>query len=303
MSGLQLILCRGLPGCGKTTLAREWVAEDPATRARVNKDDLRRLLHNGVYLGRDTENTVNMIRDNTIRSLLRKGISVVSDDTNLPQGVARDLARIGREFGAEIVVEDMTDVSVEVCIERDRDREHSVGEEVIRGMAAKLGGKSYPLPFPQDPEPPATATAYVPDEGLPGAWIVDIDGTLALNKSGRSPYDWSRVGEDELNGPVYLALRGLEKMGLEIVLASGRDAVCRPETEDWLFRHGINGPPLFMRAEGDMRKDSIVKRELLDEIAKEWNVVGVMDDRPSVCRMWRSIGLPVLQVGDPHVEF
>jgi hypothetical protein len=264
----------------------------------VNKDDLRRLLHNGVYLGRDTENTVNMIRDNTIRSLLRKGISVVSDDTNLPQGVARDLARIGREFGAEIVVEDMTDVSTEVCIERDRDREHTVGEKVILGMAAKLGGKSYPLPFPQDPGPPAAATAYVPDEGLPGAWIVDIDGTLALNKSGRSPYDWSRVGEDELNGPVYLALRGLEKMGLEIVLASGRDAVCRPETEDWLFRHGINDPPLFMRAEGDMRKDSIVKRELLEVIAKEWNVVGVLDDRNQVVQMWRSVGLPCFQVAD-----
>ena len=291
-----LVICRGLPACGKTTWARAWVAGEEATRARVNKDDLRRLLHDGVYLGRDTENTVNMIRDNTIRSLLRKRISVVSDDTNIPQSVARDLARIGREAGAAIEVVDMTNVSAEVCIARDHSRDNGVGEKVILGMAAKLGGKEWPLPFPEDPQEKLSAFApYEPDLSLPGAWIVDIDGTLAL-KGERSPYDWSRVGEDSLNRPVYLAMRGLEHVGLQVVFASGRDAVCRPETEDWLFRHGINDFPLFMRAEGDMRKDSIVKRELLDEISKEWHVVGVLDDRDQVVQMWREIGLPCFQV-------
>jgi len=292
----QLIICRGLPASGKTTFARAWVAEDPATRARVNKDDLRRLIHDGVYLGRETENTINMIRDNTIRSLLRKGISVVNDDTNLPQGVARDLARIGMEFGAEVLVEDMTNVSVEICIARDHSRDNGVGEKVILGMAAKHGGKGYPLPFPEDPEEKLSAfTPYEPDLNLPGAWIVDIDGTLAL-KGDRSPYDWSRVGEDSLNRPVYLAMRGLGHVGLQVVFASGRDEVCRPETEDWLFQHGINDFPLFMRKEGDIRKDSIVKRELLEVIAKEWHVVGVLDDRDQVVAMWREIGLPCFQV-------
>lgn len=292
-----LIICRGLPASGKTTFARAWVAEDPATRARVNKDDLRRLLHDGVYLGRDTENTINMIRDNTIRSLLRKGISVISDDTNIPQGVARDLARIGREIKEiTITVEDMTNVPVETCIERDAAREHSVGREVILRMAEKLGGKSYPLPFPVDPQENSLAP-FVPNTNLPGAWIVDIDGTLAL-KGERSPYDWHRVGEDTLNTPVYLVLRGLDKMGLQIVFASGRDAVCRPETQAWLEKKSLGSYPLYMRPEGDMRKDSIVKRELLDEIAKTWNVIGVLDDRDQVVRMWREIGLPCFQVAE-----
>jgi predicted kinase len=299
----QLVICRGLPASGKTTLARAWVAEDTANRARVNKDDLRRLLHDGVYLGRDTENTVNMIRDNTIRSLLRKGISVINDDTNLPQSVARDLARIGREFDAEILVEDMTNVSAEICIARDHSRDNGVGEKVIRGMATKLGGKGYPLPFPEDPEPVATLAPYEPNPNLPAAWIVDIDGTLALNRGTRSPYEWHRVGEDLLNPAVDIVARGLRKAGVEIVFASGRDSVCRPETEEWLDLHGYGSHVLYMRPEGDMRKDSIVKRELLAEISRVWNVVGVLDDRPSVCRMWREIGLPVLQVGDPHIEF
>lgn len=300
---VQLIVCRGLPASGKTTYARGWVAEDPTTRARVNKDDLRRLVHDGVYLGRDTENTINALRDNMIRSLLKKGISVVNDDTNLPQQVARDLARIGRDQGAEIHVMDLTDVTPEICIARDAAREHSVGEKVIMGMAKKLGGKPFPLPFPEDPpsEPEVVSTVwnrYVPNEELPFAWIVDIDGTLALNLSGRSPYEWHRVGEDFLNSPVYVVARGLLAMGVEVVLASGRDSVCRPETKEWIKNnaHALREAPLFMRAEGDNRKDSIVKRELLLEIGRLYRVIGVLDDRDQVVEMWREVGLPCFQV-------
>lgn len=35
-----------------------------------------------------------------------------------------------------------------------------------------------------------------------------------------------------------------------------------------------------------------------------WNVVGVLDDRPSVLRMWREVGIEnVISVADPYIEF
>ena len=56
---------------------------------------------------------------------------------------------------------------------------------------------------------------------------------------------------------------------------------------------------LFMRADGDYRADSIVKEEIYhDKIEPVYNVLLVLDDRDSVVKMWRSLGLTCLQVAE-----
>ena len=131
----------------------------------------------------------------------------------------------------------------------------------------------------------------------PKAIICDIDGTLAL-MSGRSPYEWVKVGDDTVNRPVLHLLKNYS--GSQVIFVSGRDSVCRASTVDWLFyKAGIANPILFMRAEGDMRKDSIVKRELFDEhIRDSYDVQFVLDDRDQVVEMWRSLGLACFQVAE-----
>jgi hypothetical protein len=53
-----------------------------------------------------------------------------------------------------------------------------------------------------------------------------------------------------------------------------------------------------MRTTGDGRSDEIVKKEFFDEhIMGKFNVFVVIDDRNRVCRMWRSLGLPLFNVG------
>jgi len=63
---------------------------------------------------------------------------------------------------------------------------------------------------------------------------------------------------------------------------------------------GMAGPradALLMRAAGDSRRDSIVKREIFDaRIRDVWQVKGVLDDRDQVVRMWRALGLTCVQV-------
>jgi hypothetical protein len=92
--------------------------------------------------------------------------------------------------------------------------------------------------------------------------------------------------------------------GNKIILMSGRDSVCRKETEDWCDRHGVKHDWLFMRPEGSMEKDRHVKEKMFwKHIAPYYDVRGVFDDRLQVCLLWYDLGIPLFKVGDPIKEF
>ena len=129
------------------------------------------------------------------------------------------------------------------------------------------------------------------------AIVCDVDGTVAL-RTERQPYDMSRVGEDICNDVVWAVIRALHiTYGYPVVFTSGRDEKCRDDTGQWLNRHfrGLEFH-LMMRTHGDGRPDSVVKKEMLDEILDVYDVFCVFDDRNSVVDMWRANGLTCLQV-------
>lgn len=155
---------------------------------------------------------------------------------------------------------------------------------------------------------PNVVEPYVADETKPCAIIVDLDGTIALNTEGRDWYDVSRVLEDSLCGPVDdVVSSAWWRSQYRIIFLSGRQETAEADTRTWLWSKAgwlDRDYDLHMRAAGDGRPDFIVKRELFDKhIRHEFNVQYVIDDRPSVCRMWRELGLFTFQVGDPHHEF
>jgi predicted kinase len=299
----ELVITRGLPAAGKTTWARAWVEDDP-WRLRVNRDELRLMTTGRPVLPGRLEDAVTVAQHAAVEALLRAGRGVVVDDTNLRLRHARAWAEVAARAGARFGVRDFTDVPLEVCLARDAARaavgERAVGEGTIRDLHARFLAHG-PLP----PVPAWEAAAgvdrpmpgtYVPDPALPPAWIVDVDGTLAL-MSGRSPYAWHRVGEDAPNPPVVELVRALRTAGNEIVVVSGRDDVARVATLAWLDRHAIPHDVLLLRTRGDTRRDSIVKREIFDRTIRHvWQVRGVLDDRDQVVRMWRDLGLTCAQV-------
>jgi predicted kinase len=293
----RLLITRGLPASGKTTFARKL---QPRV-VRVNRDDLRRMLHGDRLYTQWAEAQVTHAQRAAVEALLRARADVIVDDTNLRAKTVREWAELAARHGATFEVHDFTDVPLEECLRRDTERPEGerVGEAGIRRMHERyLAGRNLPLPVPFVP-PGGPATVYDPDPELPEAVLVDIDGTVAL-MDGRSPYDWSRVGEDVPNPAVIAAVRAMHKAGYAIVFCSGRDAVCRAETEAWLDLYvGVPYAALFMRPAGDSRKDAIVKREIFDtEIRDRWRVAGVFDDRQQVVRMWRALGLTVFQVAE-----
>ncbi|NMO51999.1 AAA family ATPase [Actinoplanes sp. TBRC 11911] len=302
-----LIIARGLPGSGKTFFARTWVAEDPIGRARVNRDDLRAMLHNSIHIdgpsapAGGTEPAVAASRDALIRTLLGRGIDVICDDTNLPQRVARHLATIAAQCGASVEVHDLRDVPIELCLARNAKRQGlaRVPDGVIRSMYRRYLAGGYVTGVPEVGSVVA-AEPYLRRAVDPWAstvYLVDVDGTVAL-LGGRSPYDTAGVDQDQPNKPVVDVVRTLYDAGHQLVFCSGRHEAARAATAAWLHQHlGIDDPVLYMRADGDMRKDSVVKLEIFDrEIRHRYDVLGVFDDRRQVVEMWRSLGLTVFQV-------
>ncbi|WP_327034191.1 AAA family ATPase [Micromonospora ureilytica] len=293
----RLIATRGLPASGKTTFARTL---QPSV-SRVNRDDLRRMLHGERLFTQWAEAQVTAVQQAQVEALLRARADVCVDDTNLRSRTLRGWADLAARHGADFEVHDFTDVPLDECLRRDaaRPAADQVGADAIRRLHERyLQGRTLPLPVPQA-RTGRPAVVHPPSTEPPEIVLVDIDGTVALAVS-RSPYDMTRVGQDQPNTAVIAAVRAMHAAGYGVVFCSGRDASARAATEAWLARH-VRVPylGLHLRAVGDSRKDSIVKREIYDrEIRDRYRVAGVFDDRVQVVQMWRSLGLTVFQVAD-----
>ncbi|MDG4823303.1 AAA family ATPase [Asanoa sp. WMMD1127] len=293
----RLIITRGLPASGKTTYARSlqpWVV-------RVNRDDLRRMLHGEPLLTDRAERAVTVASFTLVENLLGAGIDVCVDDTNLRQRLVRDWAWLAARHGATFSVQDFTDVPVDECVRRDatRPKDEQVGEAAIRSMWRRyLFGRPLPLPVPTVAEAPPL-DRYSPPPAAPEVVLVDIDGTVAL-LGDRHHLDLHRVTEDQPNHAVIAAVRAMHAAGYGVIYCTGREESARADTEAWLAEHvAVPYITLHMRAYGDSRRDAVVKRDIFQrEIAAEYRVVGVFDDRQHVVKMWRDLGLTVFQVAE-----
>jgi len=272
----KVILTKGLQGSGKTTWAKQLQDENKNQYKRINKDDLRQMLDNK-HFSKGTEEFILQCRDALILMALENGKNVIIDDTNFAEKHINRITQLVKGK-AKVEIKDFTGIPIETCIERDLKRINSVGEKVIRQT------------YKQFLAPKQETIKHNPE--LPDVILCDLDGTLCL-LNGRNPYDASTCENDLLNPIVYELIKDKN-----IIFVSGREDKYREQTNKFLEKHKIGGL-LFMRKSGDMRKDSIIKKEIFDnEIRDKFNVSFVLDDRNSVVEMWRQTGLTVLQVAD-----
>ena len=291
---MKLILTVGISASGKTTWAKE-----QKHCVNINRDDIR---FNIVQPGSDwstykftktNESRVTEIENIVAERAVKFEANIIISNTNLNPKTREFWKKFAEEHGYEFEIEEFP-ITLEEAIKRDRLRQNSVGEQVIRKQYERwleyTGRKT-----------------YTPNKELPNCIIVDIDGTVA-EMNGRKPFEWDKVDSDLPRQFVIDVVTGYaDRHNCHIVFLSGRDGCCYDKTREWLDKHIGNDVPwiLSMRTEKDNRKDSIVKEEIFwNIVAPNYNVVGVFDDRPQVLQMWYELKLPnVICVGNPFISF
>lgn len=287
----------GLPGSGKTTLARQLGC------LRLNLDDYRAMLGNPrkpeLWTHEHEQIAVAMLVRNLVDSV-DAGRDVVVDNTHLRKRLPERYRRALAVRPVTFKLHDLTAVPVHDCIKRDAARPKPVGADAILKMNGGLHSGNWTLTEDWLNEYTAYFSRlekYIPDLTLPPAVIFDIDGTLALSLH-RGPYDFEKCETDEPNWHVIDALHRCQEAGLTVILLSGRKTEVRPHTERWLDRYGIPREHLFMRDVNDNRPDFQVKSELFEKhVRGVWDVKEINDDRDQVVDLWRLVyNLPCNQV-------
>lgn len=283
-------MIKGLPASGKTTKAGEIVSQ--GNWVRVNRDLIRTMLHFDKFTPRNEGKTVDAEKA-LVRYFLSKDVNVVVDDCNLNPKNNEIWGGIAHECGAKFETHTMR-TAWHTCVARDATRtdKDPVGKDVIKNMAIQYGLITF------------KTNSVV---------ICDIDGTVAdlthrLRHLKEDPKDWKSFFADTYLDTVLHRNREVlidfYNKGKAIIFVTGRPDDTKDTTIKWLDDNGMSfGFTLIMRRSGDHRPDDEVKEQILNTYFPDKHVIHkVIDDRPSVIRMWKRNGLDVLDVGD-GVEF
>lgn len=284
----KIIFLKGLPASGKSTWAKQYEIENLFV-VRLNKDDIREELGNPTWSQAFENKVLELQRQRGIYALTN-GMSIIIDDTNFAKKHHIFWLEMAEKLGCEFE-EKFFDTPLEECIKRDSGREKPVGETIIRTM------------YNQHLRPSKIHTddrfILSQDISLPKCIICDLDGTLALH-NGRNPFDFSKISTDKLHFQVKRILDHYNYIGVRILYVSGRGEESRENTEQWLRDNDCwyeKNQQLLMRSDKDFRSDSIIKTEIYEASIKDkYFVEFVLDDRDSVVKSWRDLGLLCLQV-------
>jgi len=297
-----VLILKGVQASGKSTFAKK-LCNMFSNWKRVNKDEIRGALSFKQW-NHKVESMTSNLQFHLVKEYLNEGCNVVIDNTHLRSKTINftieTIKKIANDLNIDIRIKSKSfKVTLEEAMDRNVKRELPIPNTVIENSFSKFRLSEI---LDNEIDIIIHSSKFIKatqNSNLPKAIICDIDGTIAQMKN-RGPYEWDKVHYDIPKWEIIDIIRLFKWRGIKIILMSGRDGSARKLTKQWLDNYEIEYDDLIMRTAGDMRKDSIVKRELYDNhILGKYYIKFVLDDRDQVVNMWRQeLGLTCVQVAE-----
>ena len=303
----DLVFTRGLPGTGKSTYAKNWVAQDPENRLEVNRDSIRMILGFPPVGNTEQENKVTSLAEFILESAFSDGKDIIVSDTNLRIKHVKNVIALcmdnssDYEFSFVDFPEDIHEL-----IKRDKFREDkSVGEDTLRNLHARFPVKNWPdmenavaaVEEKRRENDKSLGDPYHNNPDNPKAIIVDIDGTIADHDGIRGHYEYEKVSLDKPHRDIIDVVNSYYDMGIVVIVVSGRNESCLEDSVQWLEDNGVKYHEIYFRATEDRRPDWKIKDQIIREnIQYRYHVLFCLDDRNQVVEHNRAMGYRVLQV-------
>ena len=303
----NIYITYGPPLSGKTTFTSLITKYDSDIKI-ISRDIIRDNLKDHSNLP-EIEKIITKIEESYIINLI-KHHDLILDNTYSKISYIKDLIKIivkSKTKDVKLHLIDFTDVPLDVLLTRLIDRERKVPIDVIKKMhnRCKQNWKEIKkviydfnnqLGISHNTE---NIISKIKINDLQKAIIVDIDGTLSHSGGIRTPFEYDKVIDDDIDEIIKHIVIVYRSIGYKVIIVSGREDICYDMTRDWLNKHNAPYDFMYMRKRGDFRKDAIVKKEIYDKYIKNtFNILFCLDDRNQVVDMWREIGIKCLQVQD-----
>lgn len=132
----KLIILRGLPGSGKST----WIRENNYEIYTLSMDTIRLMFAEpNPTISQQYNQRVFEIFSELLETRLKTGSFTIIDNVNQTWKYIKPYIEIGEKYGYDIEIKQF-DVPLEVCLERNKNREtyKQVPEEVVRRMDEQM---------------------------------------------------------------------------------------------------------------------------------------------------------------------
>lgn len=126
----------------------------------------------------------------------------------------------------------------------------------------------------------------------PKAVIFDLDWTLCVLKPDEERNN--HTGDEKPIQAMYWAY--MWYWGNHLILLTGRKEKYRAITEKWLHDNDYHFDEIILQSKSTADKNHIFKREELQKIQEDYDIIACIDDNPAMIEVCRDLSITLLQV-------